>query len=94
MCNLYPQKNNSTAKIASTKLNSTFELLLRLERKRLGNDNISESADLIETICSLIDSVIEQSSQSAINGKTKPVSNNGMVLKCLGEKVCFSCQLF
>lgn len=73
MCNLYPQKNNSTAKIASTKLNSTFELLLHLEHKRFGNENISESADLIETICSVIDSVVEQCSQDTENESNKQV---------------------
>ncbi|CAG9533015.1 unnamed protein product [Cercopithifilaria johnstoni] len=76
MCNLYPQKNSSTAKIASTKLNSTFELLLHLERKRFGNENISESADLIETICSVIDFVVEQCSQDTENESNKQESED------------------
>ncbi|VDM14640.1 unnamed protein product [Wuchereria bancrofti] len=76
MCNLYPQKNSSAAKIASTKLNSTFELLLYLERKRFGNENISESADLIETICSIIDSVVEQCSQDTENESSKQESDS------------------
>ncbi|VDN92280.1 unnamed protein product [Brugia pahangi] len=76
MCNLYPQKNSSAAKIASTKLNSTFELLLYLERKRFGNENISESADLIETICSIIDSVVAQCSQDTENETSKQESDS------------------
>ncbi|VDN02743.1 unnamed protein product [Thelazia callipaeda] len=65
LCNLYPLKNTSVAKIASSKLNSTFELLLNLERERLGNESISDSADLIETICIVIDSVVQNTSQDA-----------------------------
>ncbi|OZC11130.1 hypothetical protein X798_01956 [Onchocerca flexuosa] len=76
MCNLYPQKNSSSAKIASTKLNSTFELLLHLERKRFGNENINESADLIETICSIIDSVVEQCSQNTENENSQQENDN------------------
>ncbi|MCP9265944.1 Phytanoyl-CoA hydroxylase-interacting protein-like [Dirofilaria immitis] len=76
LCNLYPQKSSSVAKIASTKLNSTFELLLHLERKRFGNENISESADLIETICSVIDSVVEQCSQNTGDENNKQENDN------------------
>lgn len=79
MCNLYPQKISTTAKIVSTKLNSTFELLLHLERKRFGNESMSESADLIETICSIVDSVVEQCTQDTeneCNKRVKVVSNS------------------
>ncbi|VDN24105.1 unnamed protein product [Gongylonema pulchrum] len=74
LCNLYPQKSNSSARIASSRLNSTFELLLHLERKRLGSSNINESADLIETICNVIDSIVGQNAHMAENGKNKSVS--------------------
>ncbi|VDK46954.1 unnamed protein product [Anisakis simplex] len=65
-CNLYPLKTSSPSSKShlTSKLNSTFELLLSLEQKRVGTDIVGDSADLIETICSLIDAVIEQTSEA------------------------------
>ncbi|MFH4978408.1 hypothetical protein AB6A40_005117 [Gnathostoma spinigerum] len=62
-CNLYPQKASSSSSRTNlaNKVNSTFEVVLNLERQRLGTDRVDESADLIEAICSLIDAVVESS---------------------------------
>uniref|UniRef100_A0A915AWH4 Phytanoyl-CoA hydroxylase-interacting protein-like C-terminal domain-containing protein n=1 Tax=Parascaris univalens TaxID=6257 RepID=A0A915AWH4_PARUN len=72
LCNLYPLKtfSQSSKEHLTSKLNSTFELLLALEQKRVGANIVGESADLIETICSLIDAVVDQNADlsSDVNG--------------------------
>uniref|UniRef100_A0A0N5A8C6 PHYHIP_C domain-containing protein n=1 Tax=Syphacia muris TaxID=451379 RepID=A0A0N5A8C6_9BILA len=64
LCNLYPQKAflSSTKSQLGSKLNSTFQLLLNMSKEDLEIDSF-DCADVIETICMLIDSVVDQSDQ-------------------------------
>ena len=51
----------STAKSQlGSKLNSTFQLLLNLGKEELGSESVDDYADIIETICALVDAVVEQ----------------------------------
>lgn len=62
LCNLYPQKATSASSKSQlgSKLNSTFQLLLNLGKEELGSDSVDDCADIIETICALVDAVVDQ----------------------------------
>lgn len=70
LCNLYPQKTSSASAKSQlgSKLNSTFQLLLSLGKEELGSDAVDDCADIIETICALVDAVVEQAeSEKTLN---------------------------